>query len=599
MLKRCLFAFILIIPILTHATPLPAAEVFKVIAKPLDPNTLIIKWTVKPGYFLYKDRISLTTEAQSGLNIAAIQFPKAEEKKNLQGQIIPIYRNQLTLPIAILASHAGETILKVHFQGCSDQGFCYPPAITQIKLGVDPQLALSTASIEDQKPVEPQTVPHTKDTPSEDSNTTTAASRTNFDKLFSSGSWPLIILSFFGFGLLLAFTPCVLPMIPILSGIIVGHGHQISTRKAFFLSLSYVLSMSLTYGLVGAVIALLGSNLQIVMQSPWAICLFSLVFVLLALSMFDLYQLQLPMAWRSSLAKMTRNQSSGHYLGAALMGCMSTLILSPCVTAPLIGALGYIAQTGNMTLGLLALFFLGLGMGTPLLLVGTSAGKLLPKVGTWMNTVKAIFGLILLAMAIYLMSRLLPPIVVMVLWAALLISIGITLKPFANPETKQGKIKQGIGIVALAYGLLILYGASAGHTNPLLPLKPNKQTSVMTLNSKFIVYNVTEAMQALTDAKNNGMPAVLDFYADWCESCKVMNKTTLPDSRIQAALKNIIFIEVDLSKNDHESRELLNYFHVIAPPTFLFYNANGEVLNHLQLVGKVPTATLLKHLNAI
>lgn len=340
MKKWLLFSLLCFASFINHASPLPAAEVFQVNVKPVDPNTLAINWQVKPGYFIYADRIKLTEQTNSNVHLGELRLPESLLKTDKQGKSYNIYRNELSLPVAILGEQPGETLINLRFQGCADDGFCYPPEMRQIKLTIDNNLALTNASIEE--PLQA---------------TTNAPSATNeIEAVFANHHWAIVILSFFSFGLLLSFTPCVLPMIPVLSGIIVGHGKNLSTRKAFFLSLSYVLSMSATYALVGAVVASLGSNLQIAMQSPWAIGLFSLLFVLLAISMFGYYELRLPVSWQAKLAGASRNQASGHYLGAAVMGSLSTLILSPCVTAPLIGALSYIAHSHNIILGSLALF---------------------------------------------------------------------------------------------------------------------------------------------------------------------------------------------------------------------------------------------------
>lgn len=306
----------------------------------------------------------------------------------------PVYRNHVTIPVGILGNKPGKALVNLHYQGCSDDGFCYAPETQAIQLTIDENLALTGASLDQGHNTQPAVA---EETQSE-----------GITKVFSSHNWLLILITFYGFGLLLSFTPCILPMVPVLSGIIVGHGKEITTRKAFFLSLSYVLSMSITYSIIGAVVALLGSNLQVSMQSPWSVGVFSLIFLLLALSMFGFYEFKLPHSWQAKIHGSS-NQRGGHYLGAAIMGCLSTLILSPCVTAPLIGVLTYIAQTGNIVLGCLTLFVLGLGMGTPLLLIGTSAGKWLPETGSWMNTIKAFFGIIFIAVAIVLISRITPP----------------------------------------------------------------------------------------------------------------------------------------------------------------------------------------------
>jgi thioredoxin:protein disulfide reductase len=578
-MKNYLLLLLIITPLFTFANPPPAEEVFQLTARQMDPNTFTLNWQIKDGFFLYQERIKLDAAAGTNLHLGTIVFPKALQKTNAQGKTYEIYRNELTLPIPVLGVRAGESLITVHYQGCSDDGFCYPPQTQDIKLTINTYLALAQVSLEGSDTALPAT----------DIETTNA----RIEHLFYSHSWPLIILSFFGFGLLLAFTPCVLPMVPVLSGIIVGHGNNLSTRKAFFLSLSYVLSMSVTYAVVGAVVALMGSNLQIAMQSPWTIGLFSLIFILLALSMFNFYELRLPVSWQAKLAGVTRSQGGGHYLSAAIMGCLSTLILSPCVTAPLIGALGYIAQTGNITLGTLALFFLGLGMGTPLLLIGTSAGKLLPKTGLWMNTVKSFFGILLLAVAIYLLSRVLPGALSMTLWACLLVFSGIYMGALTKATSNHDKFSQALGIIFLVYGLLILIGASRGNTNPLQPLA--LPVAYQRAESAVVVKTVEEIQHALMQAK--GKPVMLDFYADWCASCKVIATTTLQDKQVKAALNNFVVLKVDLTANNAETKALLNRYNVVAPPTFLFFDAAGNELDNLRLVGEVSTSTFFQNLN--
>ncbi len=570
----CLFS------ILAQAIPAPASEVFQVTVKAVDPNTLNVNWQIKPGYFLYKDRIHITEAADSNARLSIIRFPEAEKKTDRQGKTFSIYREKLSLPVAVLGTQPGETLAKLSYQGCSDEGFCYPPEKRQIKLSINENNELSSATLESIEEPAHKAI----EQPLE---------KTREEAVFE-GHLIMIILSFFGFGLLLAFTPCVLPMVPVLSGIIVGHGKDITTRKAFFLSLSYVLSMALTYALVGAMVAMLGSNLQIIMQSPWAISLFSLIFVLLSLSMFGYYELRLPTSWQAKLAKISRSQGSGHYLSAAIMGSLSTLILSPCVTAPLIGALSYIAHSGNVMIGSLALFFLGLGMGLPLLLIGTSAGQLLPKAGPWMNKIKYFFGVLLIAMAIYLMGRILPDIITMLLWAILLIFTGV-YSGAIHPLETQGKFNQSIGIILLTYGVLILIGASMGHENPLMPLKPlatSSQASSMSIEQKKIpVKSLSEIQTALDRAE--GKPVMIDFYADWCSSCKLMEATTFQDPAVKEALKDFVILKADITAHDHQDKAMLNYFNVVAPPTFLFFDKQGNEIKSLRIVGEVEAPAFL------
>ncbi|MGC1182805.1 protein-disulfide reductase DsbD, partial [Legionella sp.] len=494
--------------IIGHANPPLSSQIFQANAIKIDSNTFALTFQIKPGYFIYSDRIKLTPESESAIHLGTLRFPPAINKIDKQGHVYTIYRNHVSIPVAILGNKPGKTLLTLNYQGCSDTGFCYAPEEKSIELIIDDQLALTKVSIEQVVVNKP-----------EPNNPTAKSDNMSISKIFSDHNWAMILLTFYGFGLLLAFTPCILPMVPVLSGIIIGHGKKITSRKAFFLSLSYVLSMSFTYALVGAVVALLGTNLQISMQSPWSIGVFSLIFILLALSMFGFYEFKLPHSWQAKIGNTSRSQRGGHYFGAAIMGCLSTLILSPCVTAPLIGVLTYIAQSKNIILGCVTLFVLSLGMGTPLLLIGTSAGKWLPETGNWMNTIKFVFGIIFIAVAIHLLSRIIPAVFSMGLWGSLLIFSGIYSGALTYSVSNREKFNQSIGLILLAYGFLILIGASKGATNPLTPLTVPTTTIIeheLTLN------NLKETIASARDKH----PIMLDFYADWCNSCKIMEATT-------------------------------------------------------------------------
>ncbi len=589
-MKKCLFLLLFYCTaFIIHADPLPAAEVFQVEVKKVDPNTFVIDWHIKPNYFLYSDRIKLISQPDSNIHLGTLRFPATLKKTDKKGHVYTVYRNQLSLPVGVLGNKPGEALLDLHYQGCADDGFCYPPEVKQIKLSIDENLALSEITLENVNPG-----PTTNSEPT----TNSVEQPDEISRIFATHSWAMILLIFFGFGLLLSFTPCILPMVPVLSGIIVGHGKTVTTRKAFFLSLSYVLSMSVTYALFGAVVALLGANLQISMQSPWAISIFSLIFILLALSMFGFYEFKLPDSWQTKLAGSSQTQRGGHYIGAAIMGCLSTLILSPCVTAPLIGVLTYIAQTKNVLLGSLTLFFLSLGMGTPLLLIGTSAGKWLPESGSWMNAVKAFFGILLLAVAIYLLARILPPLLIMMFWACLFIFSGIYAGALTHSVSNREKFSQGVGIILLGYGLLILVGVSMGSTNPLQPLSNVEAASQE--NPAFAVrHNQTldSIETALSEAK--GTPVMLDFYADWCASCKVMEATTFKNTQVKNTLNHFKIIKIDVTANNTNDKTIMNHFKVIAPPTFIFFNSQGKELVNLKLVGESSAERFLKVLNQI
>jgi len=569
-----------------HAEPLPAAEVFKVAVKKIDPNTFAVNWDIKPNYFLYSDRIKLVTINEDNFHLGRILFPSPLTKTDKQDHTYAVYRNQLSVPISLLGVKSGEALLDLHYQGCADDGFCYPPEVRQIKIAIGSNLELSQVNIEsDTSP--PATRPIEMQVQGKNQNDIAA--------IFSNNNWFMIFFIFFGFGLLLSFTPCILPMVPVLSGIIVGHGEAATTKKAFFLSLSYVVSMSLTYAVIGAVVALLGANLQISLQSPWVISAFSLIFILLALSMFGFYEFRLPQKWQSKIAGSGQNQRGGHYWGAAIMGSLSTLILSPCVTAPLIGVLTYIAQSGNVLLGSLTLFFLSLGMGTPLLLIGTSAGKWLPNAGSWMNAVKGFFGVLLLAVAIYLMSRILPMSFVMVLWATLFIFSGIYSGALTHSSTNSEKFGQGIGIILLSYGLLILIGGSMGGVDPIQPLTAIHAASPVQEVKQ--VQTLITVQQAIEQAR--GKPVMLDFYADWCTSCKAMDATTFKDPQVRQLLSRFAVIKIDITANNADDKELMKEFNVIAPPTFIFFSAQGQRLDQFKTVGEVPADEFLPVLQAI
>jgi thiol:disulfide interchange protein DsbD len=583
LMKKCVLLLVLsLCSIWGYAQePLPGNQVFSVESKVIDPNNVGLEFRVKPGYFLYKNRIKLANQNQEIMHLGDIRWPTPDYKQDPTNGNYPIYRQTLTLAVPILGEKQGQAKLRIHFQGCADSGFCYPPMEKTLAITIDNELGVSQVKFITSPTIE-------------------AAESDEISSLISHKSFVLVLLSFFGFGLLLAFTPCVLPMVPVLSGIIIGHGDKITTRKAFFLSLSYVLAMSVTYAIAGIIVAALGSNLQAAFQAPWIITLFSLLFVLLALSMFGFYELKLPLSWQARLSNISQNQAHGHYMGAAIMGFLSTLILSPCVTAPLIGVLGYIANTGDMALGGMALFFLGLGMGTPLLLIGTSAGKLIPQTGQWMNAVKAFFGVLLLAVAIYLISRVIPENITMLLWASLLIISSIYLGALHSPtQTNAQKFWKGSGLITLLYGGLLIVGASMGNTDPLQPLAGLNRVGIQETHThdKIRVTTVKDVEQALENS--HGKIVMLDFYADWCTACKIMEKTTFQDSRVIQKLANIVILKADVTANDTQNKALQSYFNVVAPPTFIFFDKNGNEIKSARIVGEKNAEQFLKVLDKV
>lgn len=565
----CFLLTLCLLGSVTHATPIPANQAFVFSVNRVDPNTFILNWNIKPGYFLYAKRIKLDNQNPSLIHLADLRFPKAINKSDKLGQVEAIYRNHLALPVSVLATGSGDALLSVQYQGCSDEGYCYPPVRMMLKLNFDATHELSNVALDAPDRLQ----------------TKMADSTQSLNQLLNQSYWPVTLLGFYVLGLLLAFTPCVLPMVPVLSGLIVGHGGELSTRKAFLLSLSYVVSMSITYALIGGVVAMLGQNLQILMQSTWVISCFALIFVLLALSMFGLFDLKLPEAVQLKIAQFSRVHATGHYLGAALMGALSILILSPCVSPPLIAVLSYIAETGALFLGSVSLFFLGLGMGTPLLIVAVSAGRYLPKAGAWMNVIKAFFGVLMLALAIYLMGRVLPAVILMLLWATLFVMTGIFLGAFEAAPSSFLKCTKGLGIILLSYGLFILLGASLGHEDPFQPLKSKTMNrGQVPQSSNILLKSMDEVNHAIQQAL--GKPVMLDFYASWCASCKVLEATTLNDPAVLTLLKDFVVLKVDVTENNAHTQALLSHYHVIAPPTFLFLSAQGHLVDK-RLIGDV------------
>ena len=484
-------------------------------------------------------------------------IPRGAPKQDEAFGQVETFHDELDFDLPLIRSNqAAQTItLLAKYQGCADRGVCYPPMSKKI------DLALPIA----QQPAAPE-----------------LSEQDQIVQSLHKDSLPITLLSFFGFGLLLSLTPCIFPMIPILSGIIVGHGNRITTGRAFSLSLSYVIASALTYTVFGILAALFGSNLQTAFQQPWIIGLFSAVFVALSLSMFGFYHLELPKSLQVKLHNSSEIHRDGSLWGAAIMGSLSSLIVGPCVAAPLAGALIYIGQTGDAVLGGSAFFALGLGMGIPLLLLGASAGKLLPKAGDWLNSTKAVFGVIMLAVAVWMLSRILPGNVIMMLWAILLIFPAIYLSAVDPlPENSSGwrKLWKGLGLMMLAYGLLLLIGFSLGNSNPLKPLQGLGVSTAQAAEPGIVFERVASiaALEArIKQANANHQPVMLDFYADWCISCKEMETYTFADPRVKQALKGYALLQIDVTNNSDDDKALLTKFNLIGPPAILFFGLDHQ-----------------------
>ncbi|MGR8932782.1 MAG: protein-disulfide reductase DsbD [Gammaproteobacteria bacterium] len=570
---------------------LPPEEAFRFFAEVKDGNTLRVNWQIAGGYYLYREKIQLMLSAGENVQLGKFTVPHGEPKVDAEFGNVEVFHRELSFDVPLLrsAGEAQNVTLQAQYQGCADRGVCYPPMQSEAVLSLPP--ALQTVPLGEQhSAVVPPPVMSEQD---------------QIVQALHHESFALTLLSFFGFGLLLAFTPCIFPMIPILSGIIVGQGKNIGTRRAFLLSLSYVLASAATYTVFGVLAALFGSNLQATFQSPWIIAAFSGVFVLLALSMFGFYNLELPKALQSYLHNSSDKHRDGTLIGAGLMGVFSSLIVGPCVAAPLAAALIYIGQTGDVLLGAGALFMMGFGMGVPLLLLGASAGKLLPKAGHWLYATKAVFGVIMLAIAVWMLQRIVPPAVTMLLWALLLIIPSIylgALEPLPVPASGWYKFRKGSGQVLFVSGVLLLIGLGMGNTNPLKPL----QGALLDVADAAVeqrrpiafqrVVSVDDLQTKLQQASDRKQWVMLDFYADWCVSCQEMEAYTFNDPRVKEKLAQFVVLQADVTQNSAADQALLKRFNLVGPPATLFFAPDQQERREYRVIGYQDAETFLKHL---
>jgi thiol:disulfide interchange protein DsbD len=578
-MSRVLFLCIMLISSMVCADDfLDPAVAFKPSARALDGQTIEVRFAIAKEYYLYRDKFRFSAEPAS-VKLGVPQLSKGKEKQDETfGKIEVYYREALIrLPVERDSSGPLALTLKITSQGCADAGICYPPQ--QQKIAVELPDPATRAAI----PVTPAA--------SAAANEPSGNESGRIAQLLQNASFWLVIVSFFGFGLLLALTPCVFPMIPILSGIIVGSGqdgHGVSHGRGFVLSLAYVLGMAVTYSAVGVAAGLTGTLLSAALQNPWVLGSFGLIFVVLSFSMFGFYELQLPTFLQSKVSEEARHLQGGSLTGVAAMGALSAIIVGPCVAAPLAGALLYISQTGNALLGGTALFFMALGMGAPLLAVGLSAGTLLPKSGPWMEAVKKAFGVILLATAVWMVSPVIPVVAQMLAWALLLIVPAIylhALDPLPPAARGWPRFWKGMGTVMLIVGAAMLIGALSGSRDPLQPLS-GLRGSAVAAEAKHLPFERVRSLAEL-DARlqQAGRPVMLDFYADWCVSCKEMDRFTFTDARVQAQLAGWTLLQADVTANSDDDKALLQRFQLFGPPGIIFFNTQGQEIDGLRVVG--------------
>ncbi|MEH6565018.1 MAG: protein-disulfide reductase DsbD [Halopseudomonas sp.] len=539
---------------------LPVHQAFRPGVLEADARQITVIFDIAPGYYLYRHRLHFSLQGAQDQVLTA-QLPEGKHKTDEYFGDVEVYYNQLQVTLDISELPAGAGSLAVGFQGCADAGLCYPPEV--VTLPLDNSAGAASA---------------------ESSDASAGMS-------LASQTGSLALLLFFVAGMGLTFTPCVLPMLPILSSLVLGRS-AIGRGRALVLALAYVLGMAITLAIVGALIGSFGAalNIQARLQSPWILGTFALFFALFALAMFGHFDLSLPRFLREPLERLNQRTEGGSLAGAASMGVLSTLVVSPCISAPLAGALIYISTTGDALGGGVKLFALGLGMGVPLLLVALFGSALLPRSGPWLNTVKHLFGFGLLAVAIWLIERLLPGQLSLALWAALAAGLAVRIGLFSADHGNH--LRRTLALLIALYASAALFGALAGAVDPLRPLAPfTGNTMAPQAQSDFVVLqDPAQLDQALRNAAQQQQPAIIDVYADWCISCKVMEREILSHPEVRDALAGYARIKLDLTANTPAQRDWLTRHQLFGPPAYLFFTPGGEELRTLRIQGEVDKA---------
>jgi thiol:disulfide interchange protein DsbD len=547
-------------------------KAFRFSARALD-GAVEVDFAIADGYYMYRDKFRFAAEGNPAVRLGTPELPPGLRHKDEFFGEVETYRKSVR--IRLPAQGEGRFDLKVVSQGCADAGVCYVPMESKASLRLT---ALEGGSSEPRFSL--------------------FASDIDIARLFD-GSVLLVLASFFVFGLLLTFTPCVLPMIPILSGIIAGEGKGLDKMRATALSLAYVLGMAMAYAVAGVAAAYSGSLLAAALQNAWVLGAFALVFVILALSMFGFYELRLPGFLHHRVHSAHQRLRGGRIASVVAMGVLSAVIVSPCVAAPLAGALLYISQTRDVALGGAALFAMALGMGVPLIAVGVSEGALLPKAGAWMGGVRKFFGVLLLAVAIWIVSPVIPAMAQMLAWGALFVGAAVFLRaldPLPPQASGWWRLWKGVGICALVLGVAFLVGALSGSRDVLRPLagiggKPPTAAQALPW------MRVASIGELETKLRSPGRPVMLDFYADWCVSCKEMEAFTFSDPKVRAELDRMLLLQVDVTANSDEDRALLKRFSLFGPPGIIFFDAEGREIKGLRVIGYQNAERFLKTLS--
>jgi len=602
---------------------LPPDQAFKLTVKVRSADTLIAEFEPTKNYYLYKDKIAFKPESKGTL-IEKISLPQGKIKNDPTFGKTEVYYKPFQAVISLKReiSASNQLTLAATYQGCNEPiGVCYAPIDKVIKLTLPVAKAavgVIADSVSNDATAATDFIRTKQEDPASelfrlsDNRRSVESESIEINKMFEGGNFWLILTSFFGIGLLLSFTPCVFPMFPILSGIIVNRGKHLTKSHGFILALAYVMGMSLTYSAAGVAAGLSGAMLSASLQNAWVLGGFALVFVTLSLSMFGFYELQLPNSLQSKLSEEAGHLKGGHLTSVFGMGALSALIIGPCVAAPLAGALLYISQTRDVVLGASALFAMALGMGVPLLLLGASAGAFLPKAGPWMESVKRFFGVLLLGVAIWLISPVIPAAIHMLMWAALLIISAIYLHAVDSlPVRSSGfrKFLKGIGIIALLFGIALLAGALSGSRDILQPLakinlagiNENNTNKTSIIESQHLPFQRVNSLAELNKriAASQNKYVMLDFYADWCISCKEMERFTFTDAEVKNRLRDVVLLQVDVTENTIDDEALLKYFKLFGPPGILFFDRHGREIYDARTIGYQNKEDFLAILNAV
>lgn len=554
-------------------------------------NEAVISFDLADDIYIYKDQVSVEIVPNDNIKLGTFTLPAGVEH---DGEVVYLNGQKLNIPLLKTSEDSGIVPFSIllNYQGCSDQGLCYEPSQKKFKLSVDMSDLKNTDIL-----AKADTTLVNEGVLVEDPITT----------LLAGGNIFYIIVGFFIFGLLLSLTPCVFPMVPILSSVIISHGSDMSTKKAFWLSMVYVQAMAITYTIAGVIAGLSGAGVQAAFQTPWVIAVFSGVFILLGLSMFGLFEIQMPQALQSYLNKKSNGRGKG-YTSIAVMGLLSALIVGPCVAAPLAAALGFISQTGDGVLGGMALYALSMGMGIPLLIVGTGAGKFMPRPGSWMDAVKSIFGVMMMGVAIWMLDRIIDDSVTMFLWSALAMFVAVSIGAFEVKDEAYchpchaGKKSAGLMIFLFAVALFI--GSITNASSIFNPLEKftstaaiagsNPATAAAKENTFTKIHSIAELDKILADSK--GKKIMVDFAAEWCTACKELEHITFSDAAVKDAWKDYVLVQADVTANTDEEKALSKKFGLFGPPALIFYDEKGQEIKSKRTIGFIPPEELLKKL---